>query len=89
MIPIHKEDWLAPVATLRTVVRKPRNHDRCESPHTHPRTILLRRGIGIVSPISLFPMGNRYHVPLFRPIPGCHRFLPLLAGHHAERRLGN
>jgi hypothetical protein len=53
VVAILKEDGLAPVAALRNMMRKPRNHDTSESSHTP--TVALNRGIGIMSPISYFP----------------------------------
>ena len=54
MVAILKEDSLPPVAALRDMMRKTRNHDPRQT--CHAATIALR-------------MGNRYHVPLFPRFP--------------------
>jgi hypothetical protein len=60
-----KEDGLAPIATLREMLRKPQNHNPHE--HTHTRAITLRWGIGIMSPY--FQRDSRGTSPASPPLP--------------------
>jgi hypothetical protein len=49
VIAVFKEDCLAPIATLRHMMRKPGDHDTRQSSHTEDHST-TRRGIGIMSP---------------------------------------
>jgi hypothetical protein len=67
VVSILKEDGRAPVATLRDMMRKPRNDNSSES--SHIRTIARCWGIGIMSPychcpsvyiyLELFPVESK------------------------------